>query len=148
MTTRKLLMLGLLLALLAPAGLAQNTDAQKKEEKKEATPEATQQPATEVATPEEESERGMIELGGRVYGGHVYGRPDLPFTPALQHSKLNEYSDIRNNFLVRRARVNLYNLLGTDNYLNYQTQNAFYTNQSHLLSIGEYNRPRARLTSG
>jgi hypothetical protein len=152
MTTRKLfahsfVSLGLLLALLVPAGLAQNTptNTPSKEKQKESKPEATQQPAAEVATPEEESEKGMIEVGGRVYGGDVYGRPDLPFQPALKHSKLNEYSDIRNNFLIRRARVNLYNFLGTDNYLNYQTQKAFLADQSHLLSVGAFNHYKVSL---
>src|SRR5215470_14805848 len=146
MTFRKLFAIGLLLALLVPAGLAQNTTtAPKKEEQKGSKPEATSQPAAEVETPEAESEKGMIELGGRVFGGEVYGRPDLAFKPALKFSKLNEYSDIRNNFLIRRARVNLYNFLGTNNYLNYQTQKAFLADQSHLLSVGAFNRYKLSL---
>ena len=40
-------------------------------------------------------ERGMIELGSRWSWGDVYGRPDLPFQPALKTSKYNEYRDLR-----------------------------------------------------
>ena len=38
---------------------------------------------------------GVVELGSRWSWGDVYGRPDLPFDPALKTSKYNEYRDLR-----------------------------------------------------
>jgi MtrB/PioB family decaheme-associated outer membrane protein len=87
-----------------------------------------------------EEERGSIEFGARTFGGEVYGRPDLPFKPALATSKLNEYSDIQRNLYVRRARISLTDVLGTNNYLSYETQSSFYRNQSHLASFGQYGK--------
>src|SRR4051812_5319802 len=129
----KVLTLAVLLALAtAAAGQEAKPAAPQQPETKQESrqPQATQQPAAETQVPE--VERGMFEFGGRYFSGDVYGRPDLPFKPSLRTSKLNEYSDIRNNFLIRRARINLDNFLGTKNYLNYQTQSSFYRNQSHL----------------
>src|SRR5262249_29176715 len=102
-----------------------------------AKPNAANEPAAEVESPI--SERNMVEFGVRNYWGDVYGRPDLPFNPNLRTSKLNEYSDIRNNFIVRRARVNFEDVLGTHYYVNYQTQSTLYRNQSHLATFGEWN---------
>ena len=96
-------------------------------------PDAQQGPPSEVWGPE--SERVMIEFGFRTYWGDVYGRPDLPFKPGLAGAKFNEYSDVRKNVYIRRSRVNLENIFGTDAYLNYQTQSAFYRNQSHLVTV-------------
>jgi len=104
--------------------------------------ESKQEPASEVLPTE--IERGPIEFGVRTFWGNVYGRPDLPFTPDLAISKLNEYSDIRRNFLVRRARIYLADVLGTRNYVNYQTQNSFYNNQSHLGTFGQYGKFKAQ----
>src|SRR5262249_50886245 len=83
---------------------------------------------------------GPIEFGFRTFWGDVYGRPDLPFTPDLANSKLSEYSDIRNNLYIRRARVNIDGVLGTQNYFDYQTQSSLYKNQSHLANFGQYGR--------
>ncbi|HWY68697.1 MAG TPA: MtrB/PioB family outer membrane beta-barrel protein [Terriglobales bacterium] len=102
-----------------------------------AKPNAASEPAAEVESPV--SGHNMVEFGVRNYWGNVYGRPDLPFNPNLRTSKLNEYSDIRNNFIVRRARVNFEDVLGTHYYVNYQTQSTLYRNQSHLATFGEWN---------
>src|SRR5262245_59441256 len=93
-------------------------------------PEDKQQEMKEEFPPEVEGERGFFEFGFRTFWGDVYGRPDLAFTPNLATSKLNEYSDIRKNFLVRRALLHQDNVLGARNYVDYQTQSAFYNNQS------------------
>src|SRR4029077_20656563 len=96
--TRKLWLVAILMVVLVPAGVGQE---EKKDTKKDAKPDST----AEAQAPE--AERGMIEFGVRHFWGDVYGRPDLPFTPNLRTSKLNEYSDLRNNFFIRRARVNI-----------------------------------------
>ena len=80
-----------------------------------------------------------MEFGFRGFWGDVYGRPDLAFTPALATAKLNEYSDIRNNFFLRRANIRFEDLFGR-NYFNYRTQSGLYKNQSQLVSFGEYGR--------
>jgi hypothetical protein len=138
-TTNKISLLTVLLVLCFSAGFAQ--ESQKKEEGKQRdanTPSATQQPAAEVSGPAEDE--NFIEFGGRGFFGDVYGRPDLPFKPNLRTSKLNEYGDLRNNFLIRRARIYMDNVLGSRNYLLYQTQSSFYRDQSHLGTFGQYNR--------
>jgi MtrB/PioB family decaheme-associated outer membrane protein len=94
----------------------------------------------EEGAPEIETERGPIEFGFRTFWGDVYGRPDLPFKPDLETSKLNEYTDIRRNFFIRRARIHFDDVLGTRNYVSYQTQSTFYRNQSHLGTVGEYGK--------
>ena len=96
------------------------------------------EPAAAEIFPEEQ--RGSIEFGARTFGGDVYGRPDLPFKPALATSKLNEYSDIQRNLYLRRARISLTDVLGTNNYVSYETQSSFYRNQSHLASFGQYGK--------
>src|SRR5205807_1924980 len=75
-----------------------------------------QEPATES-----DATRGIIEFGPRGLWGDVYGRPDLPFKPDLSTSKLNEYSDIRSNFYLRRARLSFDDIFGSHNYVTYQT---------------------------
>ena len=102
-----------------------------------AKPNPRTEPGTEVESPV--GERNMVEFGIRNFWGDVYGRPDLPFDPNLRTSKLNEYSDIRNNFYLRRARVNFEDILGTHYYVNYQTQSTLYRDQSHLATFGEWN---------
>jgi hypothetical protein len=106
--------------------------------KQDARQNAKEEPAAEAASPE--AERGPIEFGYRTFWGNVYGRPDLPFQPDLGTSKLNEYSDIRREFYIRRGRISLEDILGTHNYLTYQTQSTFFRNQSHLATFGQYNR--------
>src|SRR6266571_5330556 len=108
--------------LLVHAAAAQETKQGKQEKKDES--------ASDLSTDEAEGNRA--EFGVRTFGGDVYGRPDLPFTPDLATSKLNEYSDIRKNFFIRRATINLDDVLGTRNYVKYQTQSSFFNNQSHV----------------
>src|SRR5215813_9120515 len=90
-----------------------------------------------------QEQRGPIEVGGRTYWGDVYGRPDLPFRPALADSKLNEYSDIRRNLYVRRARLFFDDIFGR-NYFSYQTQSSFFKNQSHQATFGQYGLYKAQ----
>jgi len=99
---------------------------------------ARQEPASETLSPE--TQRGPIEFGFRTFWGDVYGRPDLLFRPDLATSKLNEYSDIRKNFFIRRANITFDDVLGTRNYVNYQTQSTFFNNQSHLGTFGQYGK--------
>src|SRR5438876_12364556 len=120
----------IMMLLLVRSGMAQ--DAKKDEGQKE-----KQGPAEPISP---EAERGPIEFGARTFWGDVYGRPDLPFKPDLATSKFNEYSDVRKNFWVRRARLNFDNLFGSDKYLRYQTQNSIYKNQSHLATFGEWGK--------
>ena len=91
-----------------------------------------------------QEQRGPIEFGFRTYWGDVYGRPDLPFRPALADSKLNEYSDIRRNLYIRRARLYFDDIFGGRNYFSYQTQSSFYKNQSHQATIGQYGLYKAQ----
>ena len=137
--TNKISLLAVLFFLFVSAGFAQQQEQKKEESRvqKAQRPSAGQEPAAAVEEPED---RGFVEFGGRGFFGNVYGRPDLPFKPNLSTSKLNEYSDIRNNFLIRRARIYLDNVLGTRYYLNYLSQSSFYRNQSHLASFGQYNK--------
>src|SRR3974390_2257132 len=67
-----------------------------------------------------QEQRGPIEFGFRTYWGDVYGRPDLLFRPSLADSKLNEYSDIRRNLYIRRARLSFDDIFGSRNYFSYQ----------------------------
>jgi hypothetical protein len=87
---------------------------------------------------------GHVEFGFRTFWGDVYGRPDLPFSPNLATSKLNEYNDIRDNFYIRRANIFRDNVLGTPTYVKYQTQNSLYRNQSHLATVGQYGKYKAQ----
>ncbi len=85
---------------------------------------------------EEQPVRGHIEFGVRQFWGNVYARPDLPFQPALYTSKFNEYRDITNGLFLRHADVTLDNVLGTRNFLRYQSQSTFRRDQAHLVSFG------------
>ena len=130
--TMKLFMLAVItIFLFVRAGGAQDKTQEVKENPKE-------EPAAEQWSPE--TGRGPIEFGYRTYWGNVYGRPDLPFQPDLGTSKLNEYSDIRRDFYIPRGRISLEDIFGTRNYLTYQTQSAFFKNQSHLVTFGQYNK--------
>src|SRR2546423_1585522 len=135
MRTRKWLLLAAALVLLAPAGVGQDS-GQKNDKKKDQN--KTEQPAAEMQA--DEGERGIIEFGGRAFTGDVYGRHDLPYKPNLATSHLNQYSDIRNNFLLRRARISEENVFGSPYYVRYQTVNSFYRDQSHLATFGQYNK--------
>lgn len=137
-TTDRIALGTVLLVLLVSTGFAQTAKPREDSPENAQHPQAAQEPAAEIVEPAEE--RSYIEFGARGYFGDVYGRPDLPFKPSLSTSKLNEYTDIRNNFYIRRADINLENLLGARNYLNYQTQSSFFRNQSHLLTFGRYDK--------
>src|SRR5262249_42309544 len=63
-----------------------------------------------------------------------------PSKQDLAASKRNEYRDIQRNLYVRRARISLTDVLGTNNYVSYETQSSFYRNQSHLASFGQYGK--------
>jgi hypothetical protein len=121
------LVIGIATMLVMPALSAQEQKPEDKSELKDEFP------------PEIRGERGRAEFGYRYLWGDVHGRPDLPFFPDIRTSKLNEYSDIRRNFLVRSANVNLDAVLG-NNYLKYETLRSFYNNQSHLATFGSYGR--------
>ena len=83
---------------------------------------------------------GSVEFGVRHVWGDVYGRPDLPFSPNLFNSKLNEYSDLRNDFFIRRFNLRMDDLFGSKNFLSLQSESSLYKNQSYLATFGQYNR--------
>jgi MtrB/PioB family decaheme-associated outer membrane protein len=85
-------------------------------------------------------ERGMIELGSRWSWGDVYGRPDLPFQPALKTSKYNEYRDLRDGVFVRQFRLNMDDLGGSKYFLDAQSDKSIYRDQSYLVTFGRWNR--------
>ena len=125
----RLLTLALFLPLTLPmATLAQDND-------KDATP-TQEKPQAQ----KKEADHGYVDFGVRFATGDVYGRPDLPFHPALKDSKFNEYRDVRDGFFLRRADVRFDNLLGTKNYVSFQTSKSVYRDQSHLLSFGQYGK--------
>src|SRR5262245_33687210 len=113
---------------------------------------AAQQTAPAAQAPKAESdtatepgaETSTVEFGFITYWGDVRGRTDLPFRPELATSKLNEYSDIRKNFYIRRANIFMRGVLGSDKYINYQTLNSLYHNQTHLATVGEYGKYKAQ----
>ena len=84
--------------------------------------------------------RGHIDVGIRHIWGDVYGRPDLPFSPDLLMSKLNEYNDLRNNVFVRSFHLSADDVFGTRNYLRLQSESSLYRDQSYLVSLGQYGR--------
>src|SRR5262249_53169932 len=91
-------------------------------------------------TVDKETNHDYVDFGVRFATGDVYGRPDLPFDPALKTSKFNEYRDVRNGFFVRRADVRFDNILNTKNYVSLQTSKAVYRDQSYLASFGQYGK--------
>lgn len=99
------------------------------------------------ATPDKEDrpERGMVDFGFRQLWGDVYGRPDLPFTPSLLNSKLNEYRDVRNGPYLRRLRLNIEDVAGTRNYVALQSKSAVYRDQSYLATVGEWGKYKVQL---
>src|SRR5215510_8010320 len=103
---KTLLMFGIMIMfLVVRVAAAQDTKQNGKQESKEPVVSSS------------DNEIAPIEFGVRSFWGNVYGRPDLPFKPDLATSKLNEYSDIRNNFYVRRADITIDDILGTRNYV-------------------------------
>jgi MtrB/PioB family decaheme-associated outer membrane protein len=83
---------------------------------------------------------GVVELGSRWTWGDVYGRPDLPFDPSLKTSKYNEYRDLRDGFFVPRVRLSMDDLAGSKYFLDVQSNNAIYRDQSYLATFGQWNR--------
>ena len=83
---------------------------------------------------------GVVELGSRWSWGDVYGRPDLPFDPALKTSKYNEYRDVRDGFFVPRVRLSMDDIAGSKYFLDVQSNNAIYLDQSYLATFGKWNR--------
>src|SRR5215813_3930786 len=124
--TRFVVLLGLLLVPLF--GYAQEKEKDKKE-----------------TTDNIQTIRGHVEFGGRGLFGEVFGRPDLPFDPKLRDSKLNEYRDIRDGFIVPKAHVEIDDFLGTRTYLHLQTQKAIYKDQSYLATFGRWGRYKVSL---
>jgi MtrB/PioB family decaheme-associated outer membrane protein len=116
MTTMKIPMIMLVTLLLVPSAIFGQTDKQSTDQ------------------------HGSVEFGVRHVWGDVYGRPDLPFTPDLFTSKLNEYSDLRNEFFIRRFQLRMDDVFGTKNFLRLQSASTLYKNQSYLATIGQYNR--------
>src|SRR5262245_9762720 len=126
---KTLLMFGVMIMfLVVRVATAQDTKQNGKQESKEPVVSSS------------DNEIAPLEFGVRSFWGNVYGRPDLPFKPALATSKLNEYSDIRKNLYVRRALLNFQDVFGKTNYFQYQTQSSLYKNQSHLATFGQYGR--------
>jgi hypothetical protein len=128
MKTRPALIFAAILAFhaVAPRAFAQNPKQETKEPAEQGRP--------------LDAPGGQVEIGFRTYWGDVYGRSDLPFRPNLATSKLNEYGNIRRNFYIRRANVTVDDIPGTKNFIKYQTQSAFYRNQSHLVTFGQYGK--------
>jgi hypothetical protein len=127
MKTMKMPLIMLLTLLLVPSAVFGQTDQKSTDQK---------------STDQNESigQHGSVEFGVRHVWGDVYGRPDLPFKPDLLTSKLNEYNDLRNEFVIRRFQVRVYDVFGTKNYLRLQSMSTLYKNQSYLATFGQYNR--------
>ena len=83
---------------------------------------------------------GVVELGSRWSWGEVYGRPDLPFDPALKTSKYNEYRDLRDGFFIPRVRLSVDDIAGSKYFLDVQSNNAIYHDQSYLATFGAWSR--------
>ena len=83
---------------------------------------------------------GMVEFGSRWSWGDVYGRPDLPFDPSLKTSKYNEYRDLRDGFFIPKVRLSMDDIAGSKYFLDVQSNNAIYRDQSYLATFGAWNR--------
>ena len=70
----------------------------------------------------------------------MYGRPDLPFDPSLKTSKYNEYRDLRDGFFIPRVRLSMDDIAGSKYFLDVQSNNAIYRDQSYLATFGAWNR--------
>jgi MtrB/PioB family decaheme-associated outer membrane protein len=134
----KMALAAVLLLTLCSAAPCQEQDTDKKQSP---AGDKSQKPA-QTQAPEQEGSHGYVDLGVRFATGDVYGRPDLPFEPALKASKFNEYRDVRDGFYLRRADVRFYDLLGTPNYFAFQSSNTIYRDQSYLGSFGQYGKFR------
>jgi len=88
---------------------------------------------------------GAVEFGARTSWGEVYGRPDLPFDPALKTSKYDEYRDLRDGFFVQRFRLSMDDLAGSKYYVDLQADRAVYRDQSYLATFGSWNRFKIQL---
>src|SRR4030095_8075036 len=106
----------MLLLALSSAARCQEQDTDKKQSSGK---DKTQKPEQTQAQ-DNDTSHGYVDFGVRLDTGDVYGRPDLPFDPALKESKFNEYRDVRDGFSLRRAEVKFYNVLGTRNYVSFQ----------------------------
>lgn len=129
---------GLAILAFALAPIAVMGQDQKPPEKK------AEQKTAEAKPVEPEQEKGFIEFGVRHIWGEVYGRPDLPFTPEVKTSKYNEYRDIRNGFFIRRLRLHLDDVFGSNNYLSLQSEKAIYKDQTYLATFGQYGKFKAQ----
>src|SRR5262245_53354742 len=98
------------------------------------------QKSEQTQAQDNDTSHGYVDFGVRLATGDVYGRPDLPFEPVLKDSKFNEYRDVRDGFYLRRADVRFYNILGTRNYVSFQSSNTVYRDQSYLGSFGQYGK--------
>jgi len=87
---------------------------------------------------------GVVEMGSRWSWGDVYGRPDLPFDPSLKTSKYNEYRDLRDGFFIPRVRLTMDDIAGSKYFLDVQSNNAIYRDQSYLATFGAWNRFRVQ----
>src|SRR6266481_6018605 len=125
----------LTLAVFLPLALPTAALAQDKDKDKDAT-----QTQEKPQAQDKETGHGYVDFGVRFATGDVYGRPDLPFAPALKDSKFNEYRDVRDGFFLRRADVRFDNLLGTRSYISFQASKAVYRDQSYLSSFGQYGK--------
>jgi hypothetical protein len=93
---------------------------------------------------EKETDHGYVDFGVRAVTGDVYGRPDLPFKPALSSSQFNEYQDVRDGFYLRRLDVKFDNVLHTKDYFGLQSQSTLYHDQSYLATFGEYGKMKVQ----
>ena len=127
------------LAMFLPLALPAATLAQDKDKDQTQT-QAQDKAQAQAQAQDKESDHGYVDFGVRFATGDVYGRPDLPFAPALKNSKFNEYRDVRDGFFLRRADVRFDNLLGSKNYFSFQTSKSVYRDQSYLGSFGQYGK--------
>jgi len=116
----------------------QNTDKRQSPENDKTEKQAQTQAQTQAQS--SEATHGYVDFGVRFATGDVYGRPDLPFDPAIKNSKFNEYRDVRDGFYLRRADVRFDDVLGTKNYVSFQSLNTVYRDQSYLASFGKYGK--------
>jgi MtrB/PioB family decaheme-associated outer membrane protein len=93
-----------------------------------------------VLAQDADTDHGTVDFGVRLATGSVYGRPDLPFQPALSSSQFNEYQDVRDGFYVRRFDVKFDNVLHSKNYFALQSHNSVYHDQSYLATFGSYGK--------
>src|SRR6267378_3173866 len=129
----------LTLAVFLPLALPTAALAQDKDKDKDKDKDATQTQEKPQAQ-DKQTGHGYVDFGVRFATGDVYGRPDLPFAPALKGSKFNEYRDVRDGVFLRRADVRFDNLLGTRSYISFQASKAVYRDQSYLGSFGQYGK--------